>query len=396
MKLKWKSFGNHFRRVGALLSALLLICCMTAPVLAVSGDTVVMPNSDDFRSHPFSWYVWKDHDNFVELISCPMNFGNDGYIIAADTAGSYDLSYQVKEFVSGDLKRTFAFPTLYELSGTCGSWRYYPSFSIGRSHKYAHVCIYPSVSSNFPASSIEARDYVGAICPSPSYFALDFSLSLPSDRYFSLPMLPTNQLIYPVSYGPWKSGNSYGNQWYSLPGLDDAFFSTASSVSFVSPTYTPILGNNVFWDGSSDWKLASHHFADDYAFPSSDVCFWLSSKSNPILAISGIVFAPSLWVPKFMLPSDVQVGDWISHGTMDKLQDQLVNDFDVNSDTLKNSKQNFDSWQNSNTIDTDVADTGLNIINALMQNVGQFAFIVSLLCFGAVVLRVLIRKAVEG
>lgn len=391
-----RKFKMGIRRLGASLSSLLMICCFTVPALAASGDTVVMPSSDDFRSHPFSWYVWKDHDNFVELISCPMNFGNDGYIISADTAGYYNLSYQIKEFVSGDLKRTFAFPSLYELSGTCGSWRYYPSFPIGRSQKYAHVSIYPSVSSNFPASSIVSHDFVGAICPSPSYFALDSSLSLPSDGYFSLPMLPTNQLIYPVAYGPWKSGSSFGNQWDSLPGLDDSFFSTQSSVSFVSPTYTPILGNDVFWSGSSDWKLPSCHFSDDYSFPSSEVCFWLSSKSHPILGISGIVFAPSLWVPKFMLPSDIEVGDWISHGTMDKLQDQLVNDFNVNSDTLKNTKQNFDSWQNSNTIDTDVANTSLDIINGLMQNVGQFAFIVSLLCFGAVVLRVLIRKAVEG
>lgn len=393
-----RKFKMGIRRFGASLSALLMICCMTAPALAASGDTVVMPSSDDFRSHPFSWYVWKDHSDFVELISCPMNFGNDGYLISADTAGAYDLSYQEKEFVSGDLKRTFAFPTLYELSGSCGSWRYYPSFSIGRSYnKYAHVCIYPSVSSNFPASSIEAHDYVGAVCPSPSYFSLDFSLSLPSDRYFSLPMLPTNQLLYPVAYGPWKSGNSYGNQWYTLPGLDDSFLSTESSVSFVSPTNTPILGNNVFWDGSSDWKLASHHFAEDYAFPSSEACFWLSSKSNPILGISGIVFAPSLWVPKFMLPSDVQVGDWISHGTMDKLQDQLVNDFDVNSDTLKDSKQNLDTWRDAETIDSDVADTVISIMDGLFQgSLSDFVVVVFLLCFGAVIIRVLIRKAVEG
>lgn len=389
-----------FRRLGASFAAFLIVCCLIVPALAASGDTAAMPRSSSFLDHPFSWYVWKDYGDSFELINSSLFFNSDGYLSAVDTAGSYDVSYQKKEFVSGDLKRTFAFPSLYELSGRCGSWRYYPSFPVGETANYAHVRLYPYVESGLSASRIESNDYVGGLCPSPSYFALDSSVSFSQtfDSSISLPMMPNNQLIYPVSYGPWKSGNSYGNQWYSLSGLDDDFFALKSNnfSRFVSPYFTPILGPDPFWDGSSAWQTPPLRFGKQYSFPSSDACLWISSKSEPVLSMSGLWFVPTLVVPDSLLPSSTEVGDWISKSSLEGLQDQLVNDFDVNSDTLKNSKQNFDSWQNSNTIDTDVADTSLDIINGLMQNVGQFAFIVSLLCFGAVVLRVLIRKAVEG
>lgn len=395
-----RKFKMGIRRLGASLSAFLLVCCFSVPVLAASGDSASMPDSQMFLNHPFAWYVWKDYGAFFELVNSPIVFNSDGYLSYVDTAGSYDVSYQKKEFSSGDMKRSFAFPSLYELSGRCGSWRYYPSFPVGATPNYARVRLYPYVDSGLSASRIESNDYVGGLCPSPSYFALDSSVSLSQTfvSSISLPMMPNNQFIYPVSYGPWKSGNSYGNQWYSLPGLDDDFFALKSNNfdRFVSPYYTPILGSDPFWDGSSAWQSPPLRFGKQYSFPSSEACIWLSSKSEPILPMSGLWFVPTLVVPKSLLPSSIEVGDWISKASLEGLQDQLVNDFDVNSDTLKNSKQNFDSWQNSNTIDTDVANTSLDIINGLMQNVGQFAFIVSLLCFGAVVLRVLIRKAVEG
>ena len=194
--------------------------------------------------------------------------------------------------------------------------------------------------------------------------------------------------------------------------MQSNIFSTSTTSSYLGPGNTPLVSSSFLSWGRDTWQGDAFHFSSSYSFPSSAACIWfcldskdpvVDLKPNPDYLdpfdsdyLSNLWFFPSLFVKSQFLPDSVEVGDWISHGTMDKLQDQLVNDFDVNSDTLKNSKQNFDSWQNSNTIDTDVADTGLNIINALMQNVGQFAFVVSLLCFGAVVLRVLIRKAVEG
>ena len=93
---------------------------------------------------------------------------------------------------------------------------------------------------------------------------------------------------------------------------------------------------------------------------------------------------------------DIDVGSWLSADDLEKLQDQLINDFDVDSNTLKNSKDNLNSWNSTSSVDSDVASGAIGILNGIFQNLGTFLFSVSLLCFGAVVLRMLIRKAVDG
>lgn len=106
----------------------------------------------------------------------------------------------------------------------------------------------------------------------------------------------------------------------------------------------------------------------------------------------------SFWVGADKLPAGLKVGDEFPADTdaFDQLRENLIDQFPEASDHITNDKSTFDSWNDTETVDTDVANTSLDIINGLFQNVGNFAFIVSLLCFGAVVLRVLIRKAVEG
>lgn len=411
MKLKWKSFGNHFRRVGALLSALLMICCLTAPALAATENQADMPSQLDFLSHLYSWYVWKYYPQFdaYEILCEPLEFDSDGYAYASYTP-SYTVSETVHRFSSGSDYQDFSFPNLYELYGSCGSWRYYPSFPLGGRANF--LKIYPVVRSGFSEDLISQNRYFGSVCPSPDYFSLTNQISA-SDFSFDSPMLGFNQILYPVANGAWQSGSTHGGSNTSFRGLNSSIFSSQTSdFQFITPDTCPVIDPYILsWDRES-WKTSSRHFDRSYSFPSSEAHVWfcldsldpvVDLKPNPDYLdpfdsryLSSLEFVPTLFVRSYFLPSGIKVGDWISKATLEDLQDQLVNDFDVNSDTLKNSKQNFDSWQNSNTIDTDVANTGLDIINALMQNVGQFAFIVSLLCFGAVVLRVLIRKAVEG
>lgn len=407
MKLKWKSFGNHFRRIGALFSALLMVCCMTAPALAAGPDsTVSMPTYLDFVQHRFSWYVWRsDGLNRVELIAGPLNFDSDGYISGVSSGYPYDVSITTRQFSNFDSSRvvTYGFPTLCELYGACGSWRYYPSFPVGHTNSdAAHVKLYPYVKSGFDKTVLESNGYVAAVCPSPEYYSLTSSIGthsdIPNGITRNFPEFSFNQCLYPISYGPWTEGNSHGNTWTIFNKLDDDAFALPSNSykNGASPFYCPVLDSALYWSSGSVWQNSGSRFPKSYSFPSSVAYAWVANKASPTGSLSGLWFIPTLSVPLQYLPSGVQFGDWISAADLEKMQDQLVNDFGVSTDTLKESKQNFDSWQNSNTIDTDVANTGLDIINALMQNVGQFAFIVSLLCFGAVVLRVLIRKAVEG
>lgn len=391
------------RRLGASFAALLMVCCLTVPALAAVGapdDFPLTPDGNEFDKHPFSWYVCRDLFGRFELTAFPFIIDSSSGYPRLGIRYSYDPTAYTYSVDSTHYYK-YLFPPLSEPSGRSGSWRYYPSFPVGDSAEFAHVIIYPALppwGGSFDLDLLSSNKYAGGICPSPSYFGAtsSFNYAYDSDSFITYPMSDDSQQLFPVAIDSWKNGNSYGNQTYAFQGLNDDFAFLKGSVyskSYLQFAKTPAFLSSTIWGNStSNWP----HFPSSYTCPSSEVRFWFCRTDNPNLSLPGLTFIPTLSIPKSFLPDDTAVGDWISNATLEDLQDELVHDFDVNSDTLKNSKQNFDSWQNSNTIDTDVADTGLNIINALMQNVGQFAFIVSLLCFGAVVLRVLIRKAVEG
>lgn len=396
-----------FKRLAALVASFLMVCCLTVPALAAGPDSdVAMPTYIDFIQHKFSWYVWReDGSNNAELIASPLNFDSDGYITGVSSGYSYDMSITTRNFSNYDSSRvvSYGFPNLCELYGACGSWRYYPSFPVGHVNSdNAYIKLYPYVKSGFDKSLLESNGYVAAVCPSPEYYSLTSSIgnnsSIPNGITRNFPEFPFNQCLYPISYGPWTDGNNHGNTWTIFNNLDDDAFALPSNSykNGASPFYCPVLDSALYWSSGSVWQNSGSRFPKSYSFPSSVAYAWVAKKASPTGSLSGLWFIPSLSVPYQYLPSGVQFGDWISSADLEKMQDQLVNDFGVSTDTLKETKNNFDSWQNSNSIDTDVANTGLDLINGLMQNVGQFVFVVSLLCFGAVFLRVLIRKAVEG
>lgn len=395
-----------FRRAGALLSALLMVCCMTAPALASGPDsTVSMPTYLDFVQHRFSWYVWRsDGVNRAELIATPLNFDSDGYISGVSSGYPYDVSITSRQFSNSDSSRvvTYGFPNLCELYGACGSWRYYPSFPVGHTNSDScHVKLYPYVKSGFDKSLLESNGYVAAVCPSPEYYSLTSSIGTHSDipngvtRIF--PEFPFNQCLYPISYGPWTDGNNHGNTWTIFNKLDDDAFALPSNSykNGASPFYCPVLDAALFWSSGSVWQNSGSRFPKSYSFPSSVAYVWVAKKDAPTGSLSGLWFIPTLSVPLQYLPSGFQFGDWISAADLEKMQDQLLNDFDVDSGTLKDSKSSFDSWQNASTIDQTAASTGLQAINATIGSLGQVVAVLSLAAFGAVVLRILLRKAVS-
>lgn len=106
----------------------------------------------------------------------------------------------------------------------------------------------------------------------------------------------------------------------------------------------------------------------------------------------------TFWVGANKLPSGLQVGDEFPADTdaFDDLRETLIDQFPEAADNIENGKATIQGWNDTETVDTDVASTSISALNALFQNLGGFLFIVSLMVFGAVVLRMLIRKAVDG
>lgn len=390
-----RKFKMCIRRIGASLSALLMICCMTSPSLA-SHNWPASPSYQEFVEHHGSWYVWQKFSSYgeqgFELICHPLfeysDSNTSSFAFVPYSTDSLTFSYTASGTTSTKLASIPYIPF-----GASGYWSELPSFPVGSGDSFSHcayVRVYPltfggalsSIPDIFSDTSI--RCYLTcAFSSSGSSFSPTTDDSILDD----FPVFVPNSIFIAGS----KTDTSTNHTSFGLVDGATNFWAT------------PFNGKYIELSSSHTSSHTMRDFAQNFTIPSSELgfCFFKDPgtgyhASASLFNVSDLRFAATLWVPAALLPSDVEVGDWISHGTMDKLQEQLINDFDVNSDTLKDSKANFDSWQNSNTIDTDVANTSLDIINGLMQNVGQFAFVVSLLCFGAVVLRVLIRKAVEG
>lgn len=379
------------KRFAALVAALMLCASLCVPCLAADAP---MPSVQDFLDHPFSWYVWRksgviDSYTRYELVSSPIRLSGS---TLSSSGLTYSFSVNSRRFYdpsSDGSYYTYGFPALAEPRGTCGTWSYYPSFPIGsQAYPSALFCVY--------AESSSYQSFYGSVCPSPeSFYLSDYATT--TSGYGNLPATSFSQWIYPVIRGPYKSGNTFANDWVAFSGLDNTVIvnSPSSGLRFFEPSSCPVVTYSYVNWGVSGWKDVVSHFPDSYNFLSSDARFWLVDPSNLTGSFSGI-FACSLLVPSQLLPADVQPGDWISQGTMDKLQDQLVKDFNVDSDTLKNSKDNLNSWNSTSSVDSDVASGASGLLGGLFQNLGTFLFSVSLLCFGAVVLRMFIRKAVDG
>jgi hypothetical protein len=106
----------------------------------------------------------------------------------------------------------------------------------------------------------------------------------------------------------------------------------------------------------------------------------------------------SFFVDANKLPSGLQVGDEFPANTdaFDQLRDDLIEQFPEASENIQNGKSTLTGWNDSESVDTDVASSAMSALNAMFQNLGSFLFIISLMVFGAVVLRMFIKKAVDG
>lgn len=130
------------------------------------------------------------------------------------------------------------------------------------------------------------------------------------------------------------------------------------------------------------------------------------SSGNLLIGVQGgttskyynFTFKLSFWVDANKLPAGLQVGDEFPANTdaFDDMRDELLKQFPEAAENIENGKTTIQGWNDTETVDTDVASTSISTLNALFQNLGGFLFIVSLMVFGAVCLRMLIKKAVSG
>lgn len=384
-----------FKRFAALVAALVLVFSLSVPAFAASDTESAMPSLEDFYSHHGSWYVWRSTTQsgflFYELLCSPISVSGTSYSLPYSvpySTNAFDVSYLAND--SG-LAYDYACAYPLPLRGASGYWYELPSFPIGMSPT-TDTCM--------------VRVYSTADQPSGTYGFLTSSFSR-SDRILSF-----------GNTGGSSSGSStdtldsftFSSPFYSYPfAIRESSYSSASGyvlqggcTNFTVPLSTYLSARSIHL-ASTRYLRGTHSFVpypSGYTIPSSEIGFVFVERpsTSPVYSASSFnttaSFAFSLLVPASRLPK-VKLGGWLSDSTED-LQDAITKEFGVDSGTLKDSKDSLNSWNSSSSVDSEVATGASGLLGGLFQNLGTFLFSVSLLCFGAVVLRMLIRKAVEG
>lgn len=175
----------------------------------------------------------------------------------------------------------------------------------------------------------------------------------------------------------------------------------AASFVTVQSGSSSIIGISHFNNVRFGWPI--NHFGGGISFDtvpltnlSSDRLIIAAASSNS--KYCSVNAEISFWVDANKLPAGLQVGDEFPADTdaFDKLRDELLDQFPEASENIENGKDTIRGWNDTETVDTDVASTSMSALNAMFQNLGGFLFLISFMVFGAVVLRMLIRKAVDG
>lgn len=384
-----------FRRFAALVAALVISFSLPVSALAASDTVADMPSLDDFYNHHGSWYVWRSITEsgflYYELLCSPISVSGSSYSLpysVSYSTNAFDVSY-LADYSGLAYDYACAFPL--PLRGASGYWYELPSFPIGLSSK---------------TDSSLVRVYSTVDLPSGTYGFLTSSFSR-SDRILS----------FGNSDGP-SSGSStdtldsfiFSSPFYSYPFAIRSSSPSSSSGYVLQGGYTNFIVPLSDYSRARYINLASTRFLrgthdfvsypSGYTIPSSDIGLVLVKQpsSSPVYSASAYdttgSFAFSLLVPASRLP-DVKLGDWVSDSPED-LQDAITNQFHIDSGTLKDSQDKLNSWNSSSSVDSDIAIGSSGLLGGLFQNLDTFLISVSLLCFGAVVLRMLIRKAVDG
>lgn len=377
------------KRFAALVAALVISLSLPVSALAAGDDTAPMPSFADFKAHPDSFYVLRTavgNSNRYELIAGPMVFNGNSLVASSSAHHSYSNTLKSFDYGFGDGSHTVygcAIPS--PIRFYYSTLDYLPSFRIDAFQAWydCGLHFYPVEGQNLSNVYCYIVPLLGSVDRRLIYSHSDSS----SIDSFDAAFFDSPFLAYPFAH---RSYSNTSQSSYSIVGgtpLDDSY----NYLSVLN------LNNSYYFSGTS----TLHPYPQGYSVSSSDIGVvfikkpsgtYITDVSNYSVSVDG---AFSFLVSKPILPG-VKPGDWLSKGDFDKLQDQLVNDFDINSDTLKDSKDNLNSWNSTSSVDSDVASGATGLLNGIFQNLGTFLFSVSLLCFGAVVLRMLIRKAVDG
>lgn len=259
---------------------------------------------------------------------------------------------------------------------------------------------YVEISSPTIKEAYSRNSKTGAIEYSKSVFLVpllkSYALTSTFSRYSSATAFTGSFSFFPSALlnGTSDYVSYYGTDGIVLPASGESSIKRLDTMSNLVPAmfYDPSIGPSVN-------KVETLHNA------SSSQIIWIAipdvnwpASNLPLGYYADVTCVISYWIDANKLPAGLQVGDEFPADTdaFDKLRDDLIEQFPEASENIQNGKDTLTGWNDTETVDSDVASSALSVLNGMFQNLGSFLFIVSLMVFGAVVLRMFIRKAVDG
>lgn len=128
-----------------------------------------------------------------------------------------------------------------------------------------------------------------------------------------------------------------------------------------------------------------------------DISTWSDAQklqlNDKILKVSAEV---SFWIDANKLPAGLKIGDsFPASDPFDSLRDSLLDEYEVEKQIGDTEVYLDEAINGFHSVDSDVASGASGLLGGLFQNLAPFLFSVSLLCLGAVFLRIVLRKAVD-
>lgn len=369
MKKKQRCFVKRF---AALVAALMLCASLSVPVFAsnnaqwckwVITDSKQLTNESGTMSTYFQLTPFVDgnvyaatissHASAVKFSSASSPGSWDSYVLYCDNYPDWWRSavpLGARSYVQVDVK-SLSWSTSY--SG------YRTSVSSGNLYVFDrnNALVVGSIS-------------IGSGTTSNGYIS---TVGAPSAFFISGQSATTSATVSPVAFSVGDSLVFSPNDLFNIvPG-----FPISSSTNFDNVRYSTIPLSNLSSDTIVFGVFSGNFTSGRYYHATAEITYWADANK---------------------LPPGLQVGDEFPADTeaFDQLRDELLNQFPEASENIQNGKDTLTGWNDTETVDTDVASSAMSALNAMFQNLGSFLFIVSLMVFGAVVLRMFIRKAVDG
>ena len=195
--------------------------------------------------------------------------------------------------------------------------------------------------------------------------------------------------------------NFVGGNHLCLGGLPVSYNASSPVIHEMSP-YQCVLTlnqNNLHYSYCLIDTMANASLSQIEWLVMPNICGWSDEQklqlNGETLKVSAEV---SFWIGADKLPAGLAVGDSFPAPAADPLGDlqkKLLEDYEI-QDNITDTQDYLDEAINGfDSVDSDVASGASGLLGGLFQNLDSFLFSVSLLCLGAVFLRIVLRKAVD-